>query len=93
VNASTRTSVPTPQVTLVTSPSCHLCADAEVVLREREVSGQLDLTVIEMLSPAGQELVSAHRPSMFPMVLVNGHVLGFGRLSRGQLDRALAGAR
>ena len=83
---------PVAHVTLVTAPACHLCTDAHDALSQRADRGLLTLSVIEVDSPEGEALVSAHRPALFPMVLLNGRLLGCGRLSRGKLDRALGKA-
>ena len=79
-----------PAVTLVSAPACHLCLDAEQELAGRAARGELSVQVVAADSPAGQVLVAAHRPVLFPLVVVDGVVLGAGRLSRGKLDKALA---
>ncbi len=76
-------------VILVTAPSCHLCEDARSTLTERAQRGVLQLTVVEMESQQGQELISRHRPPLFPLVLLDDQIVCCGRLSRGRLDRAL----
>ena len=79
-----------PAVTLVSAPACHLCLDAEQELLRRAAHGALTVQVVAADSPTGQTLVAAHRPPMFPLVLLDGVVLSAGRLSRGKLDKALA---
>ncbi len=74
----------------MSAPACHLCLDAELELVRRAAHGALTVQVVAADSPAGQTLVAAHRPPMFPLVLVDGVLLSAGRLSRGKLDKALA---
>jgi hypothetical protein len=83
-------------ITLVHAPACHFCADARDALAElgRELPIEVELVAAE--SDAGQALVAAHRPAMFPLVLVDGAFFSAGRLPRRKLRalmarRALAG--
>lgn len=83
----------TPRATLVTSTACHLCEDAHQELIRRAERGELTLQVVPAESVEGMRLVATHRPSMFPLVLVDGRLLGQGRLSRRRLEAALRSAR
>lgn len=79
-----------PRVTLLTSSSCHLCEDAHSELLDRVATGQLGLEVVAVASPRGRALMAHHRPSLFPLVLVDGEYLSAGRLPRRKLDHILA---
>lgn len=87
-----------PTITVVHTPACHLCADAEEVLAE--LGREIPLTVepVAAGSAAGAALVARHRPGMFPLVLVDGALFSTGRLPRRKLrallaTRAAAGSR
>ncbi len=82
-----------PRATLLTTAACHLCADAHQELSGRAERGELTLEVICAESDEGLRLVATHRPTMFPLVLLDGRPLGHGRLSRRRLDAALRSAR
>jgi hypothetical protein len=81
--------MPAATITLVHTPACHLCADAQAALAElgRHVPIQVDLVAAN--SEAGQALVGAHRPGMFPLVLVDGVFFSAGRLPRRKLHALL----
>jgi glutaredoxin len=76
-------------VTVVTSPACHFCADAQRVLAEFARTHPLDVHSIDIASEEGRAIVRQHRAPMAPVVLVDGQLLGWGRLSRGKLRRCL----
>ncbi len=76
------------EVTVVTSPACHLCEDALEELAQR--ADGLTVTVVPADTSAGRDLVQRHRPVMFPLVLVDGAFLSSGRLPRRKLDKVLA---
>jgi len=78
------------EVLVVTSPACHLCADAEAALEEVAQQHPLDVRVVEAASDVGRRVVAAHRPGMFPVVLVDGSLFSIGRLPRGKLRELLA---
>jgi len=82
--------MPTATITVVTAPACPLCADAQAALAElgRDVPVRVDLVAAD--SDAGQALVGAHRPAMFPLVLVDGAFFSTGRLPRRKLHALLA---
>ncbi len=76
-------------VTVVHSPACHFCADAQATLAE--LAGEFPLTVelVGATEPRGKALVLAHRAPMYPLVLVDGEFFSFGRLPRRKLRKAL----
>lgn len=82
----------TPQpiaVTLVHSPACHLCVDAEEALHELSSEYAIDVSVLSIDSPVGASLVAVHRPAMNPLVLVDGAFFSSGRLPRKKLIKLL----
>jgi len=76
-------------ITLVHTPACHFCADAQAALTElgREFTTRVDL--ISADSDAGQALIGVHRPAMFPLVLLDGVRFSVGRLPRRKLRATL----
>ena len=76
-------------VTVVTSPACHFCADAQEALAEFAGAYPLDVRTVDMASDEGRAIVRLHRAPMAPVVLVDGELIGWGRLSRGKLRRCL----
>ena len=84
--------MPTPTITVVHAPACHLCADAQDTLTVlgRETPIRVDL--LEADSAAGGALIGRYRPTMFPLVLVDGAFFSQGRLPVRKL-RALLVAR
>ncbi len=81
--------LPSPaEVTVVTSPACHLCEDALEALSRR--GGEVRVTVVRADTPLGRQLVQWHLPPMFPLVLVDGLFLSAGRLPRRKLEKVLA---
>ena len=76
-------------ITLVHTPACHFCADAQAALTElgREFAIRVDLVAAD--SDAGQALIGAHRPAMFPLVLLDGVYFSVGRLPRRKLSARL----
>lgn len=82
----------TSTITVVGSLGCHFCADARDTLAELGREVPLTVEWVAADSDAGAALVSAHRPTMFPLVLVDGVYFSAGRLPRRKL-RALLAAR
>lgn len=77
-----------PTMTVVHAPACHLCSDAQQALTELGTEIPIQVELIEADSPVGTALVGAHRPSMLPLVLLDGVFFSQGRLPRRKL-RAL----
>lgn len=81
----------TATVTLVTAPGCHFCDDARQVLGAMADAGApLRIELVDATSPAGRDLLAAHRPAMNPLVLVDGAWFSAGRLPRRKLEALLA---
>jgi predicted DCC family thiol-disulfide oxidoreductase YuxK len=78
------------EVVLVEAPACHLCDGAARVLAEAACEHRLVVRRVDLASEEGRAIVRAHRAPMPPVVLFNGELLGWGRLSRGRLRQRLA---
>jgi len=81
------------RITLVTSPGCHFCEDAHVVLATLDRQGSIALTVIDAETPDGESLIGLHRPALFPLVLLEGDFFSAGRLPRRKLAATLGLAK
>ena len=77
------------KVTLVHSPACHFCDDAEAALDLFRREYPLEVTVVSIDSAVGAALVAVHRPAMNPLVLVDGQFFSSGRLPRKKLIKLL----
>lgn len=77
------------EAVLVEAVACHLCDDAAQLLANAEHEGKLRVRRIALESEEGKAIARATRAPMPPIVLINGELLGWGRLSRGKLDRRL----
>lgn len=76
-------------VTLVHSPACHFCDDAEEALFALSAEYAIDVSVVYIDSAVGATLVAVHRPAMNPLVLVDGAFFSSGRLPRKKLIKLL----
>lgn len=86
----TMDTIPRPiAVTLVHSPACHFCDDAQEALDALGADYALDVAVVDIDSPTGATLVAVHRPAMNPLVLVDGEFFSSGRLPRKKLVKLL----
>ncbi len=79
----------TVHVTVVPSPACHFCQDAEQALAELAREFVFDLEFIPIESPRGARLVAEHRPALNPLVLIDGAYFSAGRLPRKKLTKLL----
>ena len=77
------------EAVLVEAVACHLCDDASQLLANAEREGRLRVRRVALGSDEGKAIVRATRAPMPPIVLIDGKLLGWGRLSRGKLDRRL----
>lgn len=78
------------QITLVTAESCHFCEDAKALLDELSATYPMTVTLVDMMSDEGRELVVAHRMPFPPLLLIDGTMFGYGRISARKLDKHLA---
>ena len=76
-------------VTVVTSPACHFCDDAQAALAKLAETHPLTVRPVAADSPAGRALLSRQGNGMFPLVLVDGAFFSTGRLPRRKLARLL----
>ena len=79
-----------PRITVVLSPACHFCDEADRVLAERARDHAFALERVPFDTPEGHRLVAEHRPPLSPLVLVDGRFFSSGRLPRRKLERLLA---
>lgn len=79
----------TMRVTVVESEACHLCEDALMALDGFAQAHEFALDVVDIRSQTGQALVQRHRPSLTPLVLVDGEFFSQGRLPRRKFAKLL----
>jgi glutaredoxin len=82
-----------PRITLLVTTGCHFCDDAREELTTRALRGDVELTVVSAQSEEGRLLQASHRPSMFPLVLIDGEPFSVGRLPRRKLAHTLESLR
>jgi glutaredoxin len=75
------------QVTLVTRAQCHLCEEAEQILRR--MSGELGFAYREVDVDASQVLRDEYSDRV-PVILVDGKEHGYWRVEEPRLRKALA---
>lgn len=78
-----------PEVTVVVSPGCHFCADAESAIAEISRDYPVRVTRVGITSPEGSDMIQQFGAAMSPLVLLDGEFVSSGRLSRGRLRRLL----
>ncbi len=83
---------PRVDITVVSTPACHYCADAELALTVIADRYPIHVRIVELESPEGLRLTARHRPAMSPLVLVNGRFFSAGRLPRKKLLAVLSDA-
>jgi hypothetical protein len=76
-------------VTVVHSPACHLCDEAQEALSRLAEDFPVRVELLDSRTPEGQRLVRAHRSALFPLVLLDGAYFSAGRLPRLKLRRLL----
>jgi Thioredoxin domain len=76
-------------ITVVHSPACHFCEDAQAALEA--LSRELPFTVelLDVREPRGAALINEHRAGMYPLILVDGAFFSVGRLPRKKLRKLL----
>jgi len=77
-------------VTVVHAEACHFCEEAYTMLTELSAAHPIDIDMIASDSDEGRALVKAHRPAMFPLILVDHSYFSAGRLPRKKLLALLA---
>jgi glutaredoxin len=78
---------PDHHVTLITRTQCHLCSDAEALLRR--LSGELGFDYAE-LDVDADEARRAEYSDRVPVILIDGKEHGYWRVEEARFRRALA---
>ncbi len=82
--------LPLIDVVLVEAPACHLCVDAAAVLADAAARDpRVNVRRVDLASEEGRAIARTHRVPMPPIVVIDGVLLGWGRLSRGKLCERL----
>lgn len=77
-------------VDLVTSPGCHYCGHAREVLERVAAEVPLRVTEVDLDSPTGRAALARWRVPFPPIVVLEGALFGYGRISERKLRTALA---
>ncbi len=77
------------RITVVEAPGCHFCEDASETLARLAEHYPLEVVKLDSASDRGRHLLEAHRSPMSPLVLVDGQVFSWGRLSERKLVKLL----
>lgn len=81
---------PPVHVEVVTSAGCHYCGHAKEVLERVGAEVPLRVTEVDLDSPAGQAALARWRVPFPPIVILDGALFGYGRISERKLRAALA---
>ena len=76
-------------LTLLTQPDCAGCEHAKQVLARLAGEYPLQVSEVDLRSPTGRDLATAHRLPFAPGLLLDGRLLGYGRISERALRREL----
>lgn len=79
------------ELTYVVADRCHFCDRGRQVLAE--LAGRLDLHIreVELTSEEGRAAAAVWQVPFPPIVLIEGRLIGYGRLSARRLERELVG--
>ena len=78
------------EVVLVTAPGCHFCDETGRLLDEMAEVTPLAVRTVPLSSEEGRALLVRHRVPFPPILLVEGALFGYGRISRRKLEDHLA---
>ncbi|MBW3644587.1 MAG: glutaredoxin family protein [Actinobacteria bacterium] len=78
------------KATLLTKADCALCDRAKGVLERLADEGALDVELVDLSSPEGEEIAVAAGMAFPPGLLLDGEPFSYGRLSERKLRRELA---
>ena len=78
-------------VVLVTAPGCHFCDEAGRLLDKLGEVTPLAVRTVPLSSDEGRGLLVRHRVPFPPILLVDGVLFGYGRISRRNLENHIAG--
>jgi thiol-disulfide isomerase/thioredoxin len=73
----------------VTAPRCHFCEGGRAVLAELAERFPLEVREVDLASEEGRAVAARWRVPYPPILLVDGRLVGFGRLSLRRLARDL----
>ncbi len=79
-------------LTFVTATACHLCDHAAGVLDELSEEFPLRIRRVELESTEGRAIVGRWGVPFPPVILVDGRLEGFGRISARRLRKVLSAA-
>lgn len=75
---------------LLTSPGCHNCAQAKVILEKvKKDYPELKVEEVDMATPRGQELIVRHQIMASPGVVINNELFSTGGLDEKKLREKL----
>ena len=78
------------EVLVVESEACRFCRELETTLTALDRRFPLRIRRLDLLSSEGSEVVRRTRAPFPPVVLVEGRLFGYGRISARKLDRHLS---
>lgn len=78
------------EVVLYTSPGCHYCSDAREVLARVRSEVPLQVTEVDLESASGQAALARWRVPFPPILILDGMLFGYGRISERKLRATLA---
>ena len=84
-----RPAAPPFRVEVITSAGCHYCAQAREVLERVGAEVPLHVAEVALDSAAGQAALARWRVPFPPIVVIDGELFGYGRLSERKLRAAL----
>ncbi len=76
-------------VLLVTSPGCHFCHEARDTLRQLGASFHLKVREIDLASDEGRAALRQWPVPFPPILVIDGELFGYGRISGRRLLRHL----
>lgn len=77
-------------VVYITAEHCHFCERGRAVLAEIAERYPLRVREVALTSPEGRAAAARWRVPYPPILLIDGGLAAYGRLSAGSLDRLLA---
>jgi hypothetical protein len=77
-------------VVFVTAPRCHYCERGRAVLADLAGRYPLRIREVALTSEEGRGIAARWRVPYPPLLLIDGNLAGYGRLSASALDRLLA---
>jgi glutaredoxin len=76
-------------VTVLSKLDCHICEDAKATLARLAPELGLEVEVVDLSSPEGQQLAIGSGMLFPPGILIDGIPFSYGRLSERRLRREL----